>query len=666
MDRIKWFSAVRVFGLFLILGYHLFYDFIPGGFLGVDVFFTFSGFLITAIILEEVRKKGGFMLYEFYKRRIRRILIPLFISIALTLPFALLISPDFTVGIGKQIAAALSFTSNWYNIISKTSYEARLLPSMYIHMWSLAVEMQFYIAWGFVCAIAAAAAETVSGGEAKKRYDCFKNLVLVISAAAAACCFIYMQTLHAAKTDLNFIYFNTLTRFFPLFIGSAAAAVWGMNAKRDEMIKRDFLSKKPKLAVFVLIAGSAGAAALIVFNFAQYKFEDAFIYRYGFLFTPLLTVLLIYAAHALHILTPKKTDEPRVLKAAADMSYDIYLFHWPFYIVFSALILNQNAASLITLLFTLIFSAFTFYAAERVLIPQNKSAEKIKKKRFVSAAVWAFVLIGAAAGGAVVAKAPPLTSIESSFAAGHIIQDTKRLGSLKCGIEAINEKPVAYSPLPFELLPEPATEPATEPETEPATEPKTEPPTGTPAQEVTEPTQKPSGSFEFITGGVIVIGDSVPLGAQASLINTIPECYVDAAVSRGLSEGADILRDIRDKGELCEYVVVALGTNGTYNYVKWFTEIIDALEPGCRLILVTPYDGRANENSKILTETAAWLRELPDLYDYITIADWAAVIEKQVNLLAGDRVHLGGLAAMQLYTGTITDAINAASQKAAK
>jgi peptidoglycan/LPS O-acetylase OafA/YrhL len=161
MDKIKWFSVVRVFGVFLILGYHLFYEFLPGGFLGVDIFFTFSGFLITAIIIEEVRKKGGFMLFKFYTRRTRRILIPLFISIALTLPFALLISRDFTVGIGKQIAAALSFTSNWHNIIVGTSYEAQLLPSMYIHMWSLAVEMQFYIAWGFVCALIAAIAETV-------------------------------------------------------------------------------------------------------------------------------------------------------------------------------------------------------------------------------------------------------------------------------------------------------------------------------------------------------------------------------------------------------------------------------------------------------------------------------------------------------------------------
>ena len=122
MSRIKWFAAVRAYGLFLVLGYHLFYDRFPGGFLGVDIFFTFSGFLITALVIEEIRNKDGFALFQFYKRRAQRIIIPLFFAIVFTLPFFLLISPDFTVGIAKQTAAALGFVTNFFQVATGGSY----------------------------------------------------------------------------------------------------------------------------------------------------------------------------------------------------------------------------------------------------------------------------------------------------------------------------------------------------------------------------------------------------------------------------------------------------------------------------------------------------------------------------------------------------------------
>ena len=112
MNRIKWFDSVRVFGFLLVLIYHLFYYWLPGGFFGVDIFFTFSGFLITSMILGEVSKRRKFNLFGFLKRRIQRIFVPLFFAVVFTVPFTLLISPDFTVSIAKQVASSLSFSSN--------------------------------------------------------------------------------------------------------------------------------------------------------------------------------------------------------------------------------------------------------------------------------------------------------------------------------------------------------------------------------------------------------------------------------------------------------------------------------------------------------------------------------------------------------------------------
>jgi len=119
-------------------------------------------------------------------------------------------------------------------------------------------------------------------------------------------------------------------------------------------------------------------------------------------------------------------------------------------------------------------------------------------------------------------------------------------------------------------------------------------------------------------------------------------------------------------GQLGECLVIALGTNGAYNYESLLTRIIDDLPAGHRLIFVTPFDGRSNENSTILNNTAEWMRGLPNQYDFITIADWNALIRPQVELLAGDRVHMGGQTSMNLYAGLVADAVAAALQKPSK
>ncbi|MCL1929413.1 MAG: acyltransferase family protein, partial [Treponema sp.] len=100
MTNIKWLSTIRIAGLLLVLVYHFFLDILPGGFIGVDIFFTLSGFLVTASIVEEFRNNGQFALFSFYKRRFLRLYPPLVLCILFTLPFTFLLSSDFIVNIG--------------------------------------------------------------------------------------------------------------------------------------------------------------------------------------------------------------------------------------------------------------------------------------------------------------------------------------------------------------------------------------------------------------------------------------------------------------------------------------------------------------------------------------------------------------------------------------
>ena len=146
--RIKWFSMVRVTGLLLVLLYHFFQKLFPGGFLGVDVFFTFSGFLITALLVDEFSRSKKIELLAFFRRRFYRIVPPVIVMVLVVMPFTFLIRRDFVSGIGTQIAAVMGFVTNFYEMMTGGSYEAQFVPHLFVHNWSLAVEVHYYLLWG--------------------------------------------------------------------------------------------------------------------------------------------------------------------------------------------------------------------------------------------------------------------------------------------------------------------------------------------------------------------------------------------------------------------------------------------------------------------------------------------------------------------------------------
>ena len=133
------FSLIRITGLLLVLLYHFFQTIFPGGFFGVDVFFTFSGFLITSLLLEEFGKARQIDLLGFFKRRFYRIVPPVVLMVLVTMPFTFLVRQDYVAGIGGQIAGVLGFMTNFYELLTGGSYESQFIPHLFVHNWSLAV-----------------------------------------------------------------------------------------------------------------------------------------------------------------------------------------------------------------------------------------------------------------------------------------------------------------------------------------------------------------------------------------------------------------------------------------------------------------------------------------------------------------------------------------------
>lgn len=600
--RIKWFSIVRTTGLLMVLLYHFFIDFLPGGFLGVDVFFTFSGYLMTALMIEECRKTSNFELTSYYNRRFMRIFPSLFLMVVAMLALALLISPDFTVGIGRQAAAALGFFTNYFEIATGGSYEAQLFPHLFVHTWSLAVEAHLYIIWGAVCALVYRRVRARFKNTPQRHPQLLKEWLCLVACVGAALSQLNMWMLYARSPDPSAAYFATTSHAFPFLIGAAAATLLGI-----EMPRKLRTSSVWGLAMCVLPLSIIGLFALAF----RLDFRSASTYRFGFLSASLLSVTAIWSARVLHEFTPKRTLEPRALSMAAELSYCIYLFHWPVYIACSQWIDSNWLAVLVTMLITIPLSMLVNGFADPIL-----RGKRVGKTQMARAALVLVLIAITTFGRAAIARAPLISSVERELLIDYVYQDARNVYDFVDGYIAL-----AAPPAPNYGLPE----------------------------------------------GVYVIGDSVCLGARRQLIQKIPVCTVDARGSRSIEDGYRILMRMQQRGELKEYIVVALGANVTENVFKRINQLIANLEPGHRLIFVTPYNGRLMSSTSITQRTAEYMRTLPDKFPFVTVADWAAFIGTNKQLLGSDRLHIGGNGqAVRQYALLIMQALDEAKAKPAK
>jgi len=667
--RIQWFSAVRVLGMLFVLVYHFFKEALPGGFFGVDLFFTFSGYLITALAVAEFQKSGRFGLAAYGQRRFLRIAPPLLLCILATLPLTLLVSPDFTANIGKQAASALGFVSNFFEIRAGGSYEANVLPHLYLHTWALSVEMHFYILWGLLCAALALLLRRAVKKNSGNSVRAFKICLFAIAAPAAIGSYLSMQLAYQPGADSSAAYFSSLSHSFPFFIGSAAATIIGLQLGPRAQNR---LRKKP--AKFLCAAGLLSSMLGLAAMARLLRFDDAFVYRFGFLAASLLAVCAIFCARALHGALPNK-KEPKLLSVSADLSYNIYLYHWPLYVIFAALIRDNTLASLAALALSVLLSALVFYHIEPLLVPKKaaeakhitnylrkKAAASIsvlslaiayvigsvmralrRRRRAITATVTVILVLASALPvSMVLRRAPALTGIEEQLYAGYFMQDRDALADRKDWLESINETPVR---LGGEIGALPVLK-----ENEP-------PPERLPAIPVLSPVE--------VGGGVTVLGDSICVDARLALIGSIPNCAVDALSSRSIAQGYGIMMEMQQKGTLREVVVIALGTNGVDDFADYVQKIIDDIAPGHRLVFVVPFDGRTPDYGRAY-RTAVLEREIAPRYAFVTLADWRAAIDTRTHLLASDTVHLGGNDSRQIYVACIAEAVRAAMHGPAK
>jgi peptidoglycan/LPS O-acetylase OafA/YrhL len=306
-------DGIRALAVAAVLLYHLDLGWGGGGFLGVEVFFVLSGFLITGLLLGDVRRHGTLDLLGFYRRRARRLLPALFLLLAAIIAFTALALPAELGRLRPDVGAALVYVTNWYAIANQQSYFAALgRPSLLQHLWSLAIEEQYYVLWP----VALLLLTRLTRGRTSRLFW------IVVAGALAST--LWMWLLHVPLDDPSRVYYGTDTRAASLLVGSALAIAWPAVAARG----RD--DRRASLVADGLALAAVLALAWLVATADPY---GDFLYRGGFALVSVVTAVLIAAVvHPASALGARALGQ-RILVWLGLRSYAIYLWHWPIFMV---------------------------------------------------------------------------------------------------------------------------------------------------------------------------------------------------------------------------------------------------------------------------------------------------------------------------------------------
>lgn len=498
-----WFGGLdglRALAVTLVVVYHLFPGALPGGFIGVDVFFAISGFLITSLLLREADRSGTIRLGRFWRRRARRLLPALGATLLICTAAALAVGRDALVGIGGQLLGAAFFVSNWVYTATGVDYFAKDAPELFRNTWSLSIEEQFYVVLPLLLLLLLRRAK--------------RSTAVVLLLALGIASAIWMAVLALGGAPPTRVYFGSDTHVFGLLLGAALA----LRMYRPEQLGV-VASVPDRPAQLRLLAISGGGIAVLLWLACVLREGSVESFAGGIQLATAASLAVIAAVTRPGAWLGRALDVAP-LRWIGARSYGIYLWHWPVWVLGAELMGPEGRTGVGAwtlgvgvLLITIACATLSYRYLElpvralglrRSLGLLLRPAQGTLRRRRIASAVLVLLLLTVPAVTIAVATAPSRSSSAEAILRGQ---------------EALRKK---------QATPPPAA----------------------------AASSKPTG------GDITAVGDSVMLASSPELETRYPGISIDAEVSRGLGAGLGIVEDLAKHGQLRHVLVIGLGTNG--------------------------------------------------------------------------------------------------------
>lgn len=606
-------DGVRALAVIAVIVYHANKEWLGGGFLGVEVFFVISGFLITSLLIAESERDGRIDLKGFWLRRARRLLPALWLMLALVAIYCSLFERDTLGTLRGDIVAALIYGFNWFQIWVGTSYFTAFDFVPLRHLWSLAVEEQFYVVWPLVMLL------VVRLG--RRRLPVAGLLFLATSVAIAIYVAVtyrsgqiatlsetpeqYMAFLGHPVSRIDFLFLGTYTRASGLFLGAALAIFW-----RPWLLGSSPIGTRGQMFDAVFLAGLAGLAVSVavfrdvveVTNVGTTGYD--LLFRGGFFLVGLSSVAVIAAAvHPTATMTRHLLGN-RLMTYVGQRSYGLYLYHWPvfqMYRRFAGKGLTPYEFVLLGLL-SLAITELSYRYVEMPIRDGRFAAWRQRRRdgRTSRQSLDPKVRVRRAASVALAAALPAFALVSVATAEVKLNDISQSLAESESAV--------------VNVLEDPAT-------------------TTVPAGPVIVDGVTQTTTLDGQLIDVLAIGDSVMLGAAREL--SARGATVDAMKNRSVRQALEIVNYLKSVRRLGSIVVIHLGTNSTTSTAV-LDEIMASLTDVPLVLFLTihvPSEPRQSINNRLINA-------LPSRYGNVKVLDWYSIAEQYPEYLYSDKTHL--------------------------
>ncbi len=577
----------------------------------MDVFFVLSGYLITDLLTAQWNRHGRLDLRGFWARRARRLLPALAVMLVVVTAATAVIEPAQLAALRSALLAAVTYSSNWWQALAHHSYFTQFGPPPPLqHLWSLAIEEQFYLVWPLLLIVILKTCRS-------------RRLRAGLAWSGAALSALAMVLVYVPGADPSRVYYGTDTHASALFIGSALALTWPLRRLGPLGGLETRGSDRTRIPDALGVAG----IAVLAWAMGHFAGTDRVLYPAGLLIAALAAGAVVLAAASPGLVGWALGRS--ALRWTGVRSYGIYLWHWPvialataafpqqrpanwIWLPEAALSLGLAAASWRWIEEPIIRDGFrpTIRARSRVVIGSLARAHRSPVGAVPALAVVAAVVVAGAAGYGVL-HAHASTGLAEQISQGVRVSQQDPAGRAAVTPTAVPTASASTGALASSTAgPSPAATPSATPSAVAAAAPSR------------------------VTGSdVFAVGDSVLLASAVQLTAALPGISINAQVSRQVSAGLSIVQRLAVAGRLRQVVVFALGTNGTFTSQQ-MRQLVRAVGPHRDLVLVNTYEARSWEAGVNRVIAAA-----PRRYANVVMANWFATIEHRTSLLWPDEVH---------------------------